>query len=139
MLLLNIFCIAFGDSAKDFSSIFELGSRGISVKTSFQYLGVSALIVGVNFLFFTDRIIKNMAIWLRTICTVGIVILIITVFIILFKWFPINMWQPWVMFILCFGFSFLGSYLVTLLKEKTENKKLEEALKRLKEKEKSEK
>ena len=139
MLALNIFCLAFGSSAKDFSALFELGNQGISVKIAFQFLCVSALITGVRFVFFTDVIIHKMPIWLRTICMLGFVVIIIAVFIILFHWFPVNMWQPWAMFFVCFGISFIGSYLVVIAKEKAENKSMEEALRHLKEQEENKK
>lgn len=135
MLVITIFCLVFGDSAKDFSAMFALGSKGIPVEIAFQFLGVSVLIVGVRFLFFTDICIKKMAIWLRTICMLTAAVIIIAVFIIAFHWFPVNMWQPWAMFFVCFGISFLGSYLVMVIKERVENKRMEEALQRLKERE----
>lgn len=133
MLILNIFCIFFGNSAKGYSSIFALGSQGVSVKTAFQFLFVSVLISGTKLIFFTDVIIKKMPIWLRTVCMLITVVIINLTFIIMFKWFPVNQWQPWAMFFICFGISFLGSWLVMITKEKTENKKMEEALRRLKE------
>lgn len=135
MLVLNIFCLAFGSSAQGFAAIFELGSQGISVKIVFQFLAVSVLIAGARLLFFTDLWIKKMPIWLRTVCMLTVVIFVIAAFIIIFHWFPIDAWQPWCMFFICFGLSFLGSYFVMALKEKSENKQLEEALCRLKENE----
>lgn len=135
LLMLNIFCIIFGDDAKGFSSMFALGSQGIPVDTTFQYFVISALIVGMRFLFFTDAIIKDMAIGLRTVCMLGAVLLVIALFVAIFGWFPVNMAKPWIMFSFCFGVSFLGSYIMMRLKEKTENKKLNDALDRLKEKE----
>lgn len=139
MLVMNILCLGYGDSAKDFSSMFELGSQGIPVKTAFQFLCVSLLVIGLRIIFFTDMLIKKMTIWLRTICMLVSVVIVIAVFITMFHWFPVDMWQPWVMFFVCFGISFLGSYFVMVLKEKAENKRMEEALQRLKEKEKSRK
>jgi len=136
MLVMNIFCLIFGNSAKDFSSMFELGNQGIPVKIAFQFLIVSALIIGLRIIFFTDMLIKKMPIWLRTICMLVSVVIIIAAFIIAFHWFPINMWQSWAMFLICFGISFLGSYFIMTIKEKIENRQMEEALRRLKEKEK---
>lgn len=133
VFILNVFCIAFGNSAKDFSAIFELGSQGISVKIIFQFLCISILITGIRFLFFTDIFIKKMQIWLRTICMLIAVVLVITAFVIMFGWFPVDMWQPWAMFFICFGISVFGSYCVMVTKEKLENKQLEDALRRLKE------
>ena len=135
MLTISIFCLAFGESAKEFSAMFALGSKGIPVEIAFQFLGVSFLIVGVRYIFFTDICIKKMPIWLRTICMLAATVIIIAVFIIEFHWFPINMWRPWAMFFICFGISFFGSYLVMVIKERFENKQMEEALQRLKERE----
>ena len=139
ILVLNIFCLVFGNDAKDISAIFALGDQGIPVGIALQFLCVSFLITGVRFVFFTDVIIQKMAIWLRTICMLICVVIIIAAFIIIFNWFPVNMWKPWAMFFVCFGLSFLGSYLVVIVKEKVENKRMEEALRRLKEKEGNEK
>lgn len=136
MLILNLLCIVFGDSARSLpSSMFALGSRGIATETAFQYLTVSALITGLRFLFFSDRFIPKMSVPLRTVCMLGSVLLITTAFIIRFQWFPFDLWQAWIMFFVCFLLSFVCSYLVMLLKERTENRKLQEALKKLKEKE----
>ena len=135
MLVLNIFCLVFGDSAKGFSAMFELGNQGIPAKIVFQFLCISFLLTGVRFIFFTDIIIKKMPIWLRTICMLIIIVIIVAAFIIAFHWFPVDMWQPWVMFFICFGISFFGSYFVMIIKEKTENKQMNEALQRLKERE----
>lgn len=135
VFILNIFCIVFGNSAKDFSAIFELGSRGVSVKIIFQFLCISILITGIRFLFFTDIFIKKMQIWLRTICMLITVVLIIAAFVIMFDWFPVDMWQPWVMFLICFAICVSGSYCVMATKEKLENRQLEDALRRLKESE----
>ena len=139
MLILNIFCLVFGNAAKDISAIFELGVQGIPVGISLQFLCISFLITGVRFVFFTDVLIQKMPIWLRTICMLILVVIIIAAFIIIFNWFPVNMWEPWAMFFVCFGLSFLGSCTVVMVKEKLENKRMEEALRRLKEKEENEK
>lgn len=134
MLVMNLFCLMFGNAAQGFSAMFALGSGGVPVGIAFQFLCISMLIVGLRFVFFTDMWIKKMAVWLRTICMLAAIVCVIASFIILFDWFPVDMWQPWAMFFCCFGLSFLGSGLVMLLKEKAENKKMEEALRRLQEK-----
>lgn len=129
---LNVFCLIFGSSAKEFSAMFALGNQGIPVKIVFQFLCVSVLIVGVRFLFFTDAVIKKMPIWLRTVCMLTSIVLIIAAFVAAFHWFPVDMWQSWAMFLICFGISFLGSYFVMATKEKMENKRMNEALQQLK-------
>lgn len=112
--------------------MFALGDRGIPAQIVFQFLGVSVLLVGVRFLFFTDTIIKKMPIWLRTVCMLTVIVVMIAVFVIVFDWFPADMWQPWALFFVCFILSFLGSYFVMIVREKAENDRMDEALQRLK-------
>ena len=133
MLTLNVFCLVFGNSAKEFSAMFALGEQGIPAQIVFQFLAISVLLVGVRFLFFTDMVIKRMPIWLRTVCMLTVIVMIIAVFVIAFDWFPADMWQPWVMFFVCFILSFLGSCFVMTVREKVENDRMDEALQRLKE------
>ena len=131
MLVLNFFCLFFGESAKDYSAIFALGAGGIPVTVAAEYFLLSILISAARLLFFTDMVIRRMAIWLRTACMLGAVLLMIAAFILLFDWFPVDQWEPWAMFLLCFLLSFLGSLLVMSLKERQENRQLEEALLRI--------
>lgn len=135
MLVLNIFCLILGNDARDFSSMFALGDQGVPAGIAFQFLLVSAMIVGLRLIFFTDVLIKKMPIWLRTVCMLASVLAVIAAFIAVFRWFPVNMWQPWVLFFVCFGVSFLGSWLIMAIKEKQENLQMEQALRRLQEKE----
>lgn len=130
--ILNIFCPLFGDSAKEISTIFSLGSEGLSVRTTFQFFLASLCIVLAKFIFFTDVFIKKMSIAMRTVCMVSTVLIVLAVFIRICGWFPVNMWQPWLMFFLCFGISFVISMGITIFKERMENRKMEEALDRLK-------
>lgn len=127
-----IFCFFFGDDAKEFSSMFSLGSNGISLATAAQYFLVSTFIVALRFVFFTDTIIKKLSIPMRTVCLISSVLILISLFIIIFDWFPIGMWLPWIMFIGCFGISFVISFTVSFINEKAENKRMEKALALLK-------
>ena len=61
------------------------------------------------------------------------VIAVIVGFVLAFGWFPITEIKAWIMFILCFIVSCVISTFVSVVSEKQENKKLEEALKRFKE------
>lgn len=135
--ILNVLCVLFGEDAKSVSAMFSLGNQGISVPVMIQFLGISAAIVTLRFLFFTDVIIKNMSVTARMIWMIVLVLLTISVFIIIFKWFPADMWQPWAMFFLCFGVCFGISMTLTIAKEKAETRKMEEALERLKHEEES--
>lgn len=126
------FCFIFGENAKDVSTIFQLGNKGLSINTMFEFLILSIFISATKWLFFTDIIIKNLSLTIRTVFMFGIVIIFVGVFAAIFKWFPVTMPLPWIMFIVCFFICTAISIIITTLKEKTESKKMEDALERLK-------
>ena len=132
IVCLNVFSILFGEGAKEYSTIFSLGKAGLSVSTMLQFLLTSAVIVALRFLFFTDRLFKNLPLAIRTAGMLLSIVLFMVLFIVAFRWFPVDMWQSWTLFFVCFGISAGVSMAVSVLKEKMENKKMEDALKRLK-------
>lgn len=136
ILLLNVLCLLVGESAKEISTIFRLGNKGLAIETMFQFLLVSIVIAFLQFVFFTDTILKKMSLLWRTVYMVASVIAVTVVFIIFCEWFPVTMWEAWFMFFLTFGICFFVSVAVMSFKERTENKQMEEALKRIKQGEK---
>ena len=133
VLLMSIFAVIFGDDAKEVSTIFSLGSKGLSFETLIQFLSAIAIICVLRFVFMTDTIIKKMSVALRIILMFASVIVVIVVFVFAFGWFPVTEIRAWIMFILCFIVSCVVSTFVSVVSEKQENKKLEEALRRFKE------
>ena len=136
ILVLSIFCSIVGEEAREVSSLYSLGKEGLSVTTILQFLGVSVCITAFRTLFFTDGVIKRMSVTMRTVCMLLCVIVMIIVCAAVFGWFPIDMWQAWMGFAVSFGICFVGSFVLALLKERTQNSRMEEALSRLKEQEK---
>lgn len=132
VLTLNIFCLLFGESAKGFSTIFSLGGEGLGIATLLEFFLLCAVIVTLRFLLFTDGWIRNLSIPARTTLMFGLVILAIILFVILFGWFPVDYAPAWIGFFLCFGISAGVSTAIAAAKERLENKKMEEALERLK-------
>lgn len=135
ILILNIFCLIFGESAKDFSTIFSLGSSGLSVKTMLQFLLAIAITIVFRFLFMSDLLINKMSITARIIAMFVAAFLNIMVFVILCDWFPINDPIAWTMFLVSFAVSCTVSTAISICKEKYENRQLSEALQKLKEEE----
>lgn len=132
-LVLNIFCVLFGTSAWGISTIFSLGNSGVGVETSLEFLAAVLIINGWKLLTTTDFLIKKMSLAARIMLLFAGTFGIIFVFVILFGWFPIDMPIAWIMFILCFVVSCIVSTLISVLAERQENRRLEEALKRYKE------
>lgn len=133
ILLLNIFCLIFGETAKEFSAIFTLGREGLSVKTMLQFLLAIAITITFRSIFMADMIIKKMPLLARIIALFAAAFLNIMVFIIVCGWFPVNNLLAWIMFLISFAVSCTASTLVSILWERTENKRLAEALEKLKE------
>lgn len=132
-LILCVFSLLFGDVGKDVSTIFKLGTNGLASETLFEFLGVSILITVLRFVFFTDVIIKRMAISLRTASMIICVIGVISLCVWMFKWFEIDNMIAWIMFFISFGVCFAVSFVVASIKERIENKNMNDALLRLKE------
>lgn len=130
--ILNGFCLFFGEGAKDISTIFEMGNKGLSVATMVQFFLIVVITITLRFLFFTDILIKRMSVIARMVCMVALVLAAYSVFIVWFGWFPVDMWQTWIMFLVCFGVCFLFSIIIVSLKERAENRKMAEALECLK-------
>lgn len=135
IISLCLFCVLFGEDAAEVSSMFRLGSAGISIDTLMQFLLFAVILSGLRWLFFTDRIIRNLSIAFRTIWMFVCIIVLMGVFAAVFQWFPVDMAMPWVMFFVCFFIYASVSVGVSVLKEKSDNKKMQEALERLKEEE----
>lgn len=103
--ILCVFCILFGEDAREMSTLFQMGREGLAVVTMGQFFIVSVLTTTVRVLFFTDILIKHLSVAFRTAGMMVSTVLIVILFSFLCGWFPINMWQPWVMFGLCFAAS----------------------------------
>ena len=100
-----------------------------------QFLLAVFILVLIETLFTTDIFIKKMKNPMR-ICLVFVsIFVVISLFIVIFGWIPTNMALPWIMFIICFAISSAVSTIITAYSEKQENKKLNEALKRLRDEE----
>lgn len=134
IIWLIIVCVLTGEMAVGYSSIFSLGSTGFSIATLLQFLLVSVLISMWKFLFFTDLIIINASMTVRTIGMFSAVVLTIAICVCAFDWFPVTEPLPWIMFFVCFGISAAVSTGLSSVKEKRENEKMEEALQKMKDK-----
>lgn len=132
MLCLCLFCELFGESAKGYSTMFELGKEGIPVVTAVQFFGISIVITILRWLFFTDKVIKEISIVKRSILMFLSVIVLVGIFARVFGWFPVNQLLPWIMFIVSFSICAFFGVLVSAFKEKIENAELQKALERMK-------
>ena len=132
VMCLLLFTFLFGEDAKAVSTIFALGNKGIALQTLLQFFVSSFLITVLEWMFFTDKIFKKMSLAVRFILTFISIVILIAVFATIFRWFPVNMVLPWVMFLCCFAVCATVSVVLSVLKEKRDNAKLQNALELLK-------
>lgn len=114
--------------------MYALGSQGFSLATLIQLFAMSVIITMTQTLFLSDRWIKNLSIIVRSSCFFISVILAIVVFVIVFNWFPIGDIKAWIGFLLSFSVCSCIGVFVGRMREEAENKKMEEALDKYKNK-----
>lgn len=118
----------FGGEGSEYSSLFSLGNRGMAYPTIFQLLASSFLIQLLILLFMSEKIIKKMLLLWRTVLLLLSIFIVVSVFIICFKWFPIDSFLGWLCFILSYGVCFTAGTLTMVVKTKLESKRYEESL-----------
>ena len=128
VLIFIVFGLIVGESARDYSPLFALGKEGISIPTLCELLLLSAMITFAQTVFMTDKWIMNMTIILRYIFMFVTVFVIMVIMIFLFKWFPLTDITSWIGFIVSYAISMFVSVLITRLRERAENSKMQEAL-----------
>lgn len=137
VISIGFFTFLFGNEAERISSFFALGERGIPLTVLVQLFVMSLMISTLKWVLFSDALIKSLSLALRTILMFVAIIILIAVFAAVFRWFPVNKITPWIMFFICFAVFATVSTLISIVKEKSENKKLQDALERLKQEDRS--
>lgn len=127
-VLLNIFCMIFGEPAYGLSTIFSLGNAGVGAATSFQFLLALLIINALRVVLTTDVLIKKMPTAVRVIAMYAGAAAVTVAFIFIFDWFPTDMPFVWGVFAVCFIISCSVSTLISTIAERQENRRLEEAL-----------
>lgn len=128
-----VFGMVVGEEAGEYSTLFALGNRGISIQTLAQLLLLALVITIVQILFLTDKWVKNMQLLLRNVCFFGCICVAIVVFAALFAWFPIGDMKAWIGFTVSFAVCTVVSVVIGRAEEKAENRKMEQALKKFRE------
>ena len=132
IIFVLIFCVLFGEDAKSLSTMFSLGNQGIGVETLIQYFLLSMIISLLKTILFTDGIIKGMPGVVRIVLMFTGVILSVVIFIVACGWFPVDNLVAWMMFFLNFFVCTVVSVVISSVRDRIENRKLDEALQRLK-------
>ena len=128
LLFITFIGILAGESAREYSTMFSLGNKGIAFDTVLQVLLSSIVVSLINQIFFSEKLFKNMmTIWKSILMIISIIVAIV-IFVICFEWFPINLIEAWIAFFVSFGGFFLVSTVIMVTKTKREAKKYDELL-----------
>lgn len=125
MVVITLLC---GEEARESSTIFRLGGEGIPIETMLQFLGVTIGLGVLRHLVFSELVFKKLAIMVRLVLMFLAVVILVGVAAHVFGWFPVGQWQAWVSFIVMFFIYFAGTLGILTLKRNLENRKLDEAL-----------
>ncbi len=138
ILFLMIIGFILGEDVKTYSTMFSLGKEGLTFTTILQFFLMCCIMTLLNFIFYSDSIIKHKGFLFRTIGMCTGATIVVALLAVKFGWFPINEWRPWVGYATSFLIFFTISCGLMALKTKLENYKMEEALNRIKEGDKDE-
>ncbi len=134
LAVIAVMCAAVGDEAREASTMFELGKRGIPLHTVAEYFFSSVCVTILRIVFFSDVLFRRRSVAKRTVGMLASVIALIGLCAYHFGWFPVDEPECWGIFLVCFGICFAVSAAASTIKERLENKKLESGLQSLKEK-----
>ena len=130
VLIHVIIGLAVGRDASEMSTLFSLGSEGLAMSTLLQLFALSVVVIVLQTLFLTDRLIKNMQIVLRIVLMFASVTCAIVVFVFVCGWFPVDEGMAWAGFFVSFAICSAAGVFFSRLREKAENRKMEAALKK---------
>jgi len=131
MVCMGIFTIILGNLASE-SPLFALADKGIPIPIMFEFLLLSIIIGCLRYLFFTHKIIQELSVTTRIIGMVVSVFICSSLFIFIFNWFPVHVWQSWLSYFTSFSICSTVGITVAIVKNNLENKRLEEGLDRIK-------
>jgi hypothetical protein len=122
MTLAGVLIANYSHDTQEVAALFVIG-RGLSYNVIFQLAGFALISAVFSTLLISERITKRINFIYRRLFLLLATLLTISVFSIVFKWFPVNNIQIWIIFILLFIAGFAVGLALTLLKLKLEKKK----------------
>ena len=133
MSLAGILISRFAPEVQDMSALFILGRAGFPYKAVLQLAGFAVIMAVYITLIFSRRFFIKIRFVGKAVIMLIVTLLTISVFAVIFKWFPANDPLTWISFILSFVISFAVAISLTLLKLKLEEKKYNKLLANYKE------
>lgn len=134
MIIMMLLVTVVGEEAREVSKMYSLGKEGVPIAVMWQFLVFSFMVTTIKGVCFDSKVLQHLSVILRAIIMMVSIVLVLLVFVVLFQWFPMEMWEAWVGFFLSFSLCTFGSVGVMILKTKLEDKKMEKGLENLRRK-----
>ncbi|MCM1120908.1 MAG: hypothetical protein NC543_16300 [bacterium] len=131
ILIVEVICRIFGEEARQYSTMFELGNAGVPFHTVLEYLLASVCITVLRFVFFTDVLIRRWSLAARIVGMLSAVTALSGGLSYVFGWFPVSDPKCWAAFFISFGICFVLGTALSAWGERMENRQLEDALQRM--------
>lgn len=125
IILLSVIGTLFGEDAKSISMMFSLGGAGVSFQVIIQGLFLISLISLLGLVFEELRMFKRMLQLYKFIIMLVSSALITIVFIVIFRWFPIDHPAAWLGFFISFTLCVILSTLFMIYKTKKEDEEVQ--------------
>ena len=133
IMIMTILNLLIGDAASEYSSLFAYGKKAFSLAALFQMFLLSVVICASrNAILLTDRWLHRVSMLTRIILFFVTITVTIVIFVILFQWFPTGDIKAWIGFLVSFAICDSLGVVISKIREKTENKKMDQALERYK-------
>ena len=116
-----------GNEAGSVSTLFTLGSTGLSTKTLIELFVLVVIVTIDDNVFHTDLLIKNMSLIVRNILFFAVILVTIIVFAVVFGWFPLDNVLSWIGFIVSFSVCAVFSAILMRLEDGTDRERYYEA------------
>ena len=112
----------YAPEAGEISTLFAAGT-GMSYNSILQIAGLALIFAVFIVLLFSQRFLTKMRFLYRILIFFSAAMVVVSIFAIIFKWFPANNIPSWIAFVLSFAVCYAGSTGLTLLWLKKEKKK----------------
>ncbi|MCR4793122.1 MAG: hypothetical protein K5871_10240 [Lachnospiraceae bacterium] len=128
VVMFIVFNLILDESTGQYSTLFELAGKGITLVTLLELLLLSVVVTVAQIVFLTDAVFKDLSMILRNVFFFAAILTVIVAFACMFGWFPIDDAKAWAGFGVSFALSMAASILITRFVEKAENARMQEAL-----------
>jgi len=105
-----------------------LGREGLAYQSVAQIFALSAVLGALITLLTSDIILKNVMLLWRCALLLFLALVTCGLFIVIFHWFPLDLWQAWIGFISFFVTFFMIGLGAMIVKTKLEDKRYEKLL-----------